>query len=226
MSTTFERKPFASALIAALALISSSSFAETTEADTTLSVQLGDADDANQKIIGQTVSSSVDWNKDWTKKYGKEEAKTLQITGKNGSQAFNVVKDGSLTNNLETVELTSVQMSVNEGAFVNNGTLKLDKDSNLTITKPAGFDNRKGTIESKGNVTIEDSGLAELEKAPESIYMGNITVSGPNVTLTNKDKGYTLKSDKKATTPSARVVFGNVTLKKRRCQLCARRECH
>ena len=212
--TTFERKPFASALIAALALISSSSFAETTEADTTLSVEIGATDDANQKIIGQTVSSSVDWNKEWANKYGKEEAKTLQITGKNGSQAFNVVKDGSLTNNLETVELMSVQMAVNEGAFVNNGTLKLDKDSNLTITKPAGFDNRKGTIESKGNVTIEDSDLTDaLEKAPESIYMGNITVSGNTAVFTNKDKGYTLKSDKKATTPSARVVFGNVTLK-------------
>lgn len=40
-----------------------------------------------------------------------------------------------------------------------------------------------------------------------------ITVSGSNVALTNKDKGYTLKSGEKATTPSARVVFGNVTLK-------------
>ena len=212
--TTFERKPFASALIAALALISSSSFAETTESDTTLSVQLGDADDATKNIIGKTISSSVDWNKDWAKRYGNEAAKTLQITGKDGSQAFNVVKDGSLTNNLETVELMSVQMSVNEGAFVNNGTLKLDQNCSLTITKPVGFDNRKGTIESKGNVTIEDSGLTDaLEKAPESIYMGNITVSGSNVALKNNDQGYTLKSDKKTTTPSARVVFGNVTLK-------------
>ena len=115
MSTTFERKPFASALIAALALISSSSFAETPESNTTLEAVLGEADNPTDKTIGKVVSSSVDWNKDWAKRYGNEAAKTLQITGKDGSQAFNVVKDGSLTNNLETIELTSVQMSVNEG---------------------------------------------------------------------------------------------------------------
>ena len=115
MSTTFERKPFASALIAALALISSSSFAETTETDTTLSVEIGATDDANQKIIGQTVSSSVDWNKDWAKKYGNEAAKKLTITGNGSTTTFGVEKNGSLTNNLETIELTSVQMSVNEG---------------------------------------------------------------------------------------------------------------
>lgn len=212
MSTTFERKPFASALIAALALVSSSSFAETPESNTTLEAVLGEADNPTDKTIGKVVSSSVDWNKDWTKKYGNEAAKKLTITG-NGS-SFEIKEKGSLTNNLGTVELTSVQMSVNEGAFVNNGTLKLDQNSSLTITKPAGFDNRKGTIESKGNVTIEDSGFTDaLEKAPESIYMGNITVSGSNVALTNNDQGYTLKSDKKATTPSARVVFGNVKLK-------------
>ena len=114
MSTTFERKPFASALIAALALISSSSsFAETPESNTTLEAVLGEADNPTDKTIGKVVSSSVDWNKDWTKKYGNEAAKKLTITG-NGS-SFEIKEKGSLTNNLETIELTSVQMSVNEG---------------------------------------------------------------------------------------------------------------
>lgn len=116
MSTTFERKPFASALIVALALISSSSFAETPESNTTLEAVLGEADNPTDKTIGKVVSSSsVDWNKDWAKKYGNEAAKKLTITGNGSTTTFGVEKNGSLTNNLETIELTSVQMSVNEG---------------------------------------------------------------------------------------------------------------
>lgn len=51
-----------------------------------------------------------------------------------------------------------------------------------------------------------------LEAAPASVVMGDITLT--NATLTNNDKGYTLKTeaDKKPET-RARVSYGNVTLK-------------
>lgn len=109
------------------------------------------------------------------------------------------------------------------GTFVNTGTLKINDD--LTIT--GGFDNAKGKIEATGttnakkDVTI--NGLdktTDLEAAPATIVMGDITLT--NATLTNNDKGYTLKTeaekkegegaDKKPET-RARVSYGNVTLK-------------
>mgnify|MGYP001733721654 CR=1 FL=1 len=90
-----------------------------------------------------------------------------------------------------------------------------------------GLDNAKGKIEvtgtdtnDKANVTI--NGLTvntDLESAPASVVMGDITLK--NATLTNDDKGYKLKTeadkkegedDKKSET-RARVSYGNVTLK-------------
>ena len=90
-----------------------------------------------------------------------------------------------------------------------------------------GLDNAKGKIEvtgtapnNKAKVTI--NGLTvntDLESAPASVVMGDITLK--NATLTNDDKGYKLKTeadkkegedDKKSET-RARVSYGNVTLK-------------
>lgn len=222
MSTHFERTPLALAMMAAVALITSPSFANTNTtaqaqqpADTTINVTLGDADDTAGKTIKKDVNSAVEWNKEWATKYGNKDAKQLTITGNNGSKTLTVTKDGALKNNLEIVELKNVDFKVNEGgSFINNGTLKLDSSSSLTITKPATFDNREAKIESAGRVTIEDSALInpQTEKAPNPIYMGDVKMTGASGVLTNNDKGYIVKTDQKDPKPVGRVVFGNVTL--------------
>ena len=222
MSTHFERTPLALAMMAAVALITSPSFANTNTtppaqqpADTTINVTLGDADDTSGKKIKKDVTSALEWNKEWATKYGNKDAKQLTITGNNGSKTLTVTKDGALKNNLEIVELKNVDFKVNEGgSFINNGTLKLDNQSSLTIEKPATFDNRDAKIESQGKVTIADSGLSTTrqDKAPNAIHIGDVTMTGNKGILTNNDKGYTLKSDQKDAKPAARVVFGNVKL--------------
>ena len=223
MSTHFERTPLALAMMAAVALITSPSFANTNTpppaqqpADTTINVTLGDADETSSNKIKKDVDSAVEWNKTWAEKYGKKDAKQLVITGQNGSlKTLTVTKDGALKNNLEIVELKNVDFKVNEGgSFINNGTLKLDNQSSLTIEKPAIFDNREAKIESQGTVTIADSGLstAQQDKAPNPIYMGDVTMTGASGVLTNNDKGYIVKTDQKDAKPAARVVFGNVKL--------------
>lgn len=222
MSTHFERTPLALAMMAAVALITSPSFANTNTTppaqqptNTTIEVTLGDADDTSGKKIKKDVTSALEWNKEWATKYGNKDAKQLTITGNNGSKTLTVTKDGALKNNLEIVELKNVDFKVNEGgSFINNGTLKLDNQSSLTIEKPATFDNRDAKIESQGAITINDSGLSTTrqDKAPNAIHMGDVTMTGNKGILNNNDKGYTLKSDQKDAKPAARVVFGNVKL--------------
>ena len=222
MSTHFERTPLALAMMAAVALITSPSFANTNTtqpaqqpADTTINVTLGDADASDKKVINKNVNSAVEWNKEWATKYGKKDAKQLTISANNGTNTLTVNKGGSLKNNIETVELKGVALNVTEGgSFINNGTLKLDSSSSLTITKPATFDNREAKIESAGRVTIEDSALInpQTEKAPNPIYMGDVKMTGASGVLTNNDKGYIVKTDQKDPKPVGRVVFGNVTL--------------
>lgn len=144
---------------------------------------------------------------------------------------------GKLTNNLSSLTL-NVALDVNEGGtFVNNGTIEANKaitvdgslvntgtlKTNADLTVTGGFDNAKGTIEvtgtdatSQAKVTI--NGLAnntEFEAAPASVVMGDITLT--NATLTNKDKGYKLKTeaDKKEGEDDktrVRVTYGKVTL--------------
>lgn len=222
MSTHFERTPLALAMMAAVALITSPSFANTNTtqpaqqpADTTINVTLGDADASDKKVINKNVNSAVEWNKEWATKYGKKDAKQLTISANNGTNTLTVNKGGSLKNNIETVVLKGVALNVTEGgSFINNGTLKLDSSSSLTITKPATFDNRDAKIESQGAITISDSGLssAPQEKAPNPIYMGDVKMTGTSGVLTNNDKGYIVKTDQKDPKPVGRVVFGNVTL--------------
>lgn len=91
-----------------------------------------------------------------------------------------------------------------------------------------GFDNAKGKIEvtgtdttnNKANVTINGLNKTDdLEAAPASVVMGDITLK--NATLTNKDQGYKLKTeadkkegeDDKTPETRARVSYGEVTLK-------------
>ena len=66
--------------------------------------------------------------------------------------------------------------------------------TNETLTIKGGFDNAKGKIEASGNVTINGlNKTTDLEAAPATIVMGDITLT--NATLTNNDKGYTLKTE-------------------------------
>ena len=152
---------------------------------------------------------------------------------------FTISKDeanktaGKLTNKLSSLTL-NVGLDVAEGGtFVNNGTLEANKaitvtgslvntgtlKTNETLTIKGGFDNAKGKIEATKDVTI--NGLdktTDLEAAPASVVMGDITLK--NATLTNNDKGYKLKTEAEKKEGEAdktpenrvRVTYGKVTL--------------
>ena len=118
---------------------------------------------------------------------------------------------GKLTNNLSSLTL-NVGLNVAEGGtFVNNGTLEANKA--ITVT---GSLVNTGTLKINNNLTI--NGLdktTDLEAAPASVVMGDITLT--NATLTNQDKGYKLKTeaDKKEGEDDktrVRVTYGKVTL--------------
>ena len=199
--------------------------AEPVNKDVTLTVGTG----AN--TVPNTIKDEKTWDEDWAKTFNKDFTNAsgkVTIKGQN-SDKITISKDeanktaGKLTNKLSSLTL-NVGLDVAEGGtFVNNGTLKTSAD--LTVT--GGLDNAKGKIEvtgtapnNKANVRI--NGLTvntDLESAPASVVMGDITLT--NATLTNYDKGYTLKTeaekkegeaDKKPET-RARVSYGNVTLK-------------
>lgn len=121
---------------------------------------------------------------------------------------------GKLTNKLSSLTL-NVGLDVAEGGtFVNNGTLEANKA--ITVT---GSLVNTGTLKIKDNLTINGLNKTDdLEAAPASVVMGDITLK--NATLTNNDKGYKLKTeaekkegeaDKKPETRT-RVSYGNVTL--------------
>lgn len=193
--------------------------------DVTLTVGTGD------NTVSGTVQNEQTWDEAWAQKFNenfKNAEGKVTIKDQN-SDKITISKDeanktaGKLTNKLSSLTL-NVGLDVAEGGtFVNNGTLKI-KD-NLTIN--GGFDNAKGTIEVTGtdannqaNVTINGLNKTDdLEAAPASVVMGDITLK--NATLTNKDKGYKLKTeadkkegeDDKTPETRARVSYGNVTLK-------------
>lgn len=222
--TTFSRKPLVAAVLTTLAVFSAGAMAEPVNKDVTLTVGTG----AN--TVPNTIKDEKTWDEDWAKTFNKDFTNAsgkVTIKGQN-SDKITISKDeanktaGKLTNKLSSLTL-NVGLDVAEGGtFVNNGTLKI-KD-NLTIN--GGFDNAKGKIEATGtadakkNVEINALSTNEnLEAAPASVVMGDITLT--NATLTNNDKGYTLKTeaekkegeaDKKPET-RARVSYGNVTLK-------------
>lgn len=223
-NATFSRKPLVAAVLTTLAVFSAGAMAEPVNKDVTLTVGTG----AN--TVPNTIKDEKTWDEDWAKTFNKDFTNAsgkVTIKGQN-SDKITISKDeanktaGKLTNKLSSLTL-NVGLDVAEGGtFVNNGTLKI-KD-NLTIN--GGFDNAKGKIEATGtadakkNVEINALSTNEnLEAAPASVVMGDITLT--NATLTNNDKGYTLKTeaekkegeaDKKPET-RARVSYGNVTLK-------------
>ncbi len=227
-NATFSRKPLVAAVLTTLAVFSAGAMAgETEEAKTNVELTIGTAESITDKTVAGTVQNEQTWDEAWAKKFDDNftnasgtvtigegtDASHKTITIGKGTDDKTV---GKLTNNLSSLTL-NVGLDVAEGGtFVNNGTLK----TNETLTIKGGFDNAKGKIEATKDVTI--NGLdktTDLEAAPASVVMGDITLT--NATLTNNDKGYTLKTeadkkegedDKKSET-RARVSYGNVTLK-------------
>lgn len=220
-NATFSRKPLVAAVLTTLAVFSAGAMAgnedQPVNKDVTLTVGTGD------NTVSGTVQNEQTWDEAWAQKFNENfknaEGKVTISTG-NGSDKITISKgtddktSGKLTNKLSSLTL-NVGLDVNEGGtFVNNGTLEANKaitvdgslvntgtlkiKDNLTIN--GGFDNAKGTIEvtgtdatSQANVTINGlTNNTDLEAVPASVFMGDITLT--HATLTNKDKGYTLKT--------------------------------
>lgn len=247
-NATFSRKPLVAAVLTTLAVFSAGAMAgnedQPVNKDVTLTVGTGD------NTVSGTVQNEQTWDEAWAQKFNENfknaEGKVTISTG-NGSDKITISKgtddktSGKLTNKLSSLTL-KVGLDVAEGGtFVNNGTLEANKaitvngslvntgtlkiKDNLTFN--GGFDNAKGTIEvtgtdanNKANVTINGLNKTDdLEAAPASVVMGDITLK--NATLTNKDKGYKLKTeadkkegeDDKTPETRARVSYGEVTLK-------------
>lgn len=235
-NATFSRKPLVAAVLTTLAVFSTGAMAADGEQEVRLTVGTG----AN--TVPNTIKDEKTWDEDWAKTFNKDFTNAsgkVTINGQN-SDKITISKDeanktaGKLTNKLSSLTL-NVGLDVAEGGtFVNNGTLEANKaitvtgslvntgtlKTNETLTIKGGFDNAKGKIEATKDVTI--NGLdktTDLEAAPASVVMGDITLK--NATLTNNDKGYKLKTeadkkegeDDKTPETRARVSYGNVTLK-------------
>lgn len=190
--------------------------AEPVNKDVTLTVGTG----AN--TVPNTIKDEKTWDEDWAKTFNKNFTNAsgkVTIEGQN-SDKITISKDeanktaGKLTNKLSSLTL-NVGLDVAEGGtFVNNGTLEANKA--ITVT---GSLVNTGTLKIKDNLTINGLNKTDdLEAAPASVVMGDITLK--NATLTNNDKGYKLKTeaekkegeaDKKPETRT-RVSYGNVTL--------------
>ena len=235
-NATFSRKPLVAAVLTTLAVFSAGAMAgnedQPVNKDVTLTVGTGD------NTVSGTVQNEQTWDEAWAQKFNenfKNAEGKVTIKDQN-SDKITISKDeanktaGKLTNKLSSLTL-NVGLNVAEGGtFVNNGTLEANKaitvtgslvntgtlKTNETLTIKGGFDNAKGTIEATKDVTI--NGLdktTDLEAAPASVVMGDITLT--NATLTNKDKGYTLKAEAEKKEGEddktrVRVTYGKVTL--------------
>ena len=247
-NATFSRKPLVAAVLTTLAVFSAGAMAgnedQPVNKDVTLTVGTGD------NTVSGTVQNEQTWDEAWAQKFNenfKNAEGKVTIKDQN-SDKITISKDeanktaGKLTNKLSSLTL-NVGLDVAEGGtFVNNGTLEANKAITVTgslvntgtlkikdnLTINGGFDNAKGTIEvtgtdanNKANVRINGLNKTDdLEAAPASVVMGDITLK--NATLTNNDKGYKLKTeadkkegeDDKTPENRVRVTYGKVTLNK------------
>lgn len=212
-NATFSRKPLVAAVLTTLAVFSAGAMAEPVNKDVTLTV--GTAENFTEKTVAGTVQNEQTWNEAWAQKFNKDfknaEGK-VTIDGQ-GNDKITISKGadektaGKLTNSLSSLTL-NVGLDISEGGtFVNNGTIEV-----------TGTD-----ATSQANVTIHGLNKTDdLEAAPASVVMGDITLK--NATLTNNDKGYKLKTeadkkkgeDDKTPETRARVSYGNVTAQDRR----------
>ena len=195
---------------------------ETEEAKTNVELTIGTAESTTDKTVAGTVQNEQTWDEAWAKKFDDKftNASGTVTIGEGTDASHKTITigkgtddktAGKLTNNLSSLTL-NVGLNVAEGGtFVNNGTLEANKA--ITVT---GSLVNTGTLKINNNLTI--NGLdktTDLEAAPASVVMGDITLT--NATLTNKDKGYKLKTeaDKKEGEDDktrVRVTYGKVTL--------------
>lgn len=222
-NATFSRKPLVAAVLTTLAVFSAGAMAgETEEAKTNVELTIGTAESTTDKTVAGTVQNEQTWNEAWAKKFDDKftNASGTVTIGEGTDASHKTITigkgtddktAGKLTNNLSSLTL-NVGLNVAEGGtFVNNGTLEANKA--ITVT---GSLVNTGTLKINNNLTI--NGLdktTDLEAAPASVVMGDITLT--NATLTNKDKGYKLKTeaDKKEGEDDktrVRVTYGKVTL--------------
>lgn len=222
-NATFSRKPLVAAVLTTLAVFSAGAMAgETEEAKTNVELTIGTAENTTDKTVAGTVQNEQTWDEAWAKKFDDKftNASGTVTIGEGTDASHKTITigkgtddktAGKLTNNLSSLTL-NVGLNVAEGGtFVNNGTLEANKA--ITVT---GSLVNTGTLKINNNLTI--NGLdktTDLEAAPASVVMGDITLT--NATLTNKDKGYKLKTeaDKKEGEDDktrVRVTYGKVTL--------------
>ena len=222
-NATFSRKPLVAAVLTTLAVFSAGAMAgETEEAKTNVELTIGTAESTTDKTVAGTVQNEQTWDEAWAKKFDDKftNASGTVTIGEGTDASHKTITigkgtddktAGKLTNNLSSLTL-NVGLNVAEGGtFVNNGTLEANKA--ITVT---GSLVNTGTLKINNNLTI--NGLdktTDLEAAPASVVMGDITLK--NATLTNNDKGYKLKTeaDKKEGEDDktrVRVTYGKVTL--------------
>lgn len=220
-NATFSRKPLVAAVLTTFAVFSAGAMAgDNEEPKTNVHLTVGAAESTENKTVAGTVQNEQTWDEAWAKKFVedfKNSEGKVTINRGNGGDKITISKgtddktSGKLTNKLSSLTL-NVGLDVNEGGtFVNNGTLEANKA--ITVT---GSLVNTGTLKINNNLTI--NGLdktTDLEAAPASVVMGDITLT--NATLTNKDKGYKLKTeaDKKEGEDDktrVRVTYGKVTL--------------
>ena len=223
-NATFSRKPLVAAVLTTLAVFSAGAMAgnedQPVNKDVTLTVGTGD------NTVSGTVQNEQTWDETWAKKFNE---KFTNASGKvtindQGSNKITISKgadektSGKLTNNLSSLTL-NVGLDISEGGtFVNNGTI----EANKAITVNGSLVNT-GTLKTNADVTINGpTDNTDLDAAPASVVMGDITLT--NATLTNNDKGYTLKTeaekkegeaDKKPET-RARVSYDRRQVRQRR----------
>lgn len=222
-NATFSRKPLVAAVLTTLAVFSAGAMAgETEEAKTNVKLTIGTAESTTDKTVAGTVQNEQTWDEAWAKKFDDKftNASGTVTIGESTDASHKTITigkgtddktAGKLTNKLSSLTL-NVDLDVAEGGtFVNNGTLEANKA--ITVT---GSLVNTGTLKINNNLTI--NGLdktTDLEAAPASVVMGDITLT--NATLTNKDKGYKLKTeaDKKEGEDDktrVRVTYGKITL--------------
>lgn len=248
-NATFSRKPLVAAVLTTLAVFSAGAMAgETEEAKTNVKLTIGTTDKTVAGTVQNEQTWDEAWAKKFDDKFTNASGTVTIDEGTDASHKTITIGKGTddktagkLTNKLSSLTL-NVGLDVAEGGtFVNNGTIEASKaitvdgslvntgtlKTNADLTVNGGFDNAKGKIEvtgtdTKNKANVRINGLTvntDLESAPASVVMGDITLK--NATLTNDDKGYKLKTeadkkegedDKKSET-RARVSYGNVTLK-------------
>ncbi len=218
-NATISRKPLVAAVLTTLAVFSAGAIAADKNQNVNKDVTLTVGTDA----VPNTIKDERTWDEAWAKTFNKDFTNASgKVTIKSqNSDKITISKDeanktaGKLTNKLSSLTL-NVGLDVAEGGtFVNNGTLEANKA--ITVT---GSLVNTGTLKTNADLTINGpTDNTDLDAAPASVVMGDITLT--NATLTNNDKGYTLKTeaekkegeaDKKPET-RARVSYGNVTLK-------------